>query len=221
VADLDDVIAVAGGACVVAAVHASSARAVGAVLLVTLVAGLLAGGTGWLLFERAQSDAERTVFVLGAIALVGGAAEYLRSSPLLAGVVAGIVWKRSPGAADHIIRADVGRFQHPLVILLLVIAGALVQFSAVALWLLGPFVVFRLAGKVIGAWLGSRLLEGGTAAMLAAYLLPPGLLGIAISLNVVQASASPAATAVLSAVALGTLVSELLALVVVPAGATE
>jgi hypothetical protein len=219
IADLDDGIAVAGGAIAVAAVHGETAQAVLATVLFTVIVGLLAGCAGWLLFDRARSEAERAVFVLGAIALVGGAAEYLRSSPLLAGALAGAVWRRTPGPADRIIRTDVGRFQHPLVILLLVAAGALVTPTRVALWLLAPVVVFRLSGKIAGGWIAARLIPGGNPAALTAYLLPPGLLGVAIALNVVQVSASPAATAILSAVTLGTLASELLALIVLPAAA--
>jgi hypothetical protein len=221
IADLDDGIAVVGGAIAIATLHAQTALDVAASLLVTIAVGLLAGLVGWLLFERAHSPAERAVFVLGAIALAGGAAVYAGGSALLAGGIAGLAWRRLPGDADRIIRADVGRFQHPLVVLLLVIAGALVEITAVVGWLLAHFVVFRLAGKVLGALIGSRFAPVVGAADLAAYLMPPGLLGIALAITFVQVSPSPAAIAVASAVALGTLASEILALAVLPGGPAE
>jgi hypothetical protein len=221
IADLDDGIAVAGGAVAIAAVHAETGIDVAMSLLVTIAVGLLTGLVGWLLFERARSPAERAVFVLGAIALAGGGAVYAGGSPLLAGGIAGLAWRRLPGSADRIIRTDVGRFQHPLVVLLLVIAGARVELTPVVGWLLALFVVFRLAGKVLGALVGSRFAPVVGAADLAAYLVPPGLLGIALAITFVQVSPSPAAIAVASAVALGTLASELLALAVLPGGPAE
>jgi hypothetical protein len=157
------------------------------------------------------------------LALIGGGADYVRGSPLLAGLVAGGLWHVLPGHADRIVRDDVSRFQHPLVLLLLVGAGAWAQPSTLALWLLGPFVVFRFVGKVLGAWVAQRVVLSGHTSDLpgeearlaladfTAYLLPPGLLGIAVALNLLQVSPSPTATAVLSAVGAGTLVSEILA----------
>jgi hypothetical protein len=215
VADLDDAGALVAGAFVTAAISSSSAGETLRIVLFTALVGLLAGIAGWLLFERARSEAERGVFVLGSLALLGGAADYMQCSPLLAGMVAGLSWTLLPGRADRIVRGDVGRFQHPLVLLLLVSAGALIHVTALAVWLLAPFVVFRLAGKVIGAWAAARLLPV-TAGDLAAYLVPPGLLGIALAINFLQVSATPTALAVATAVALGTLASEAVAFVAVP-----
>jgi hypothetical protein len=215
VADLDDAGALVAGAIVTAAIASPSAGETLRIVLFTALVGLLAGVAGWLLFERARSEAERGVFVLGSLALLGGAADYMRCSPLLAGMVAGLSWTLLPGRADRIVRGDVGRFQHPLVLLLLVSAGALIHVTALAVWLLAPFVVFRLAGKVIGAWAAARLLPV-TGGDLAAYLVPPGLLGIALAINFLQVSATPTALAVATAVALGTLASEAVAFVAVP-----
>ena len=223
IADLDDGFAVVVGAVAVAAVHDSALASTASGVVTTVLIGVLGGAAGWLLFERARGDAERGVFVLGTLALLGGGADYVRGSPLLSGLVAGALWHVLPGRADHVVRDDVSRFQHPLVLLLLVAAGAWAQPSVLALWLLGPFVVFRFVGKVLGAWVAQALSRQGTDARatrpsrpiavgdFAAHLLPPGLLGIAVALNLLQVSPSPTATAVLTAVAAGTLVSEVLA----------
>ena len=63
--------------------------------------------------------------MLGALALAGGAAAYLRVSPLAVGLVAGVFWTVAPGRADRIVQDDLRKVQHPLVVLLLVTAGAL------------------------------------------------------------------------------------------------
>jgi hypothetical protein len=223
IAELDDGFAVLAGAIAVSAIHAETFAATLSVLTSTVLIGVLAGIAGWLLFERAGSDAERGVFVLGTLALLGGGADYVRGSPLLAGLVAGALWHVLPGHADRIVRDDVSRFQHPLVLLLLLGAGAWADPSVLALWLFAPFVVFRYAGKVFGAWVAQRVVAFGPSptpssgeprlglADFTAFLLPPGLLGIAVALNLLQVTPSPTATAVLSAVAAGTLVSEILA----------
>jgi hypothetical protein len=215
VADLDDAGAVVVGAVVAATIAGESPGAAARSVLLTIVVGLLAGLAGWLLFERARSAAERGVFVLGSLALLGGAADYVRCSPLLAGMVAGLAWALLPGHADSIVRTDVGRFQHPLVLLLLISAGVLIDVTMLAIWLLAPFVVFRLTGKVMGAWVAARVLPL-SAGQLAGYLVPPGLLGIALAINFLQISATPTAAAVATAVALGTFLSEVLALVALP-----
>jgi hypothetical protein len=184
---------------------------------VTMLVGLAVGIAGWLLIERAHSVAERGLFVLGLLALVGGASAYLSLSPLLAGLTAGMFWNWSPGRTDVIVREDISKFQHPLAVLILIAAGANLELSMAALWLFAPFVLFRIAGKLAGGWLASRLTPGLASADLGAHLLAPGLLGIAFALNLHQHLATTDAAAVLTAVVIGTLASEGVAWLVAPA----
>lgn len=212
IADLDDALLVAvGGAAMCLAAHGSVWVAL-LLTAATVVAGVVTGMAGWLLLESSHSTAERSAVVLGTLALAGGSAEYLGGSPLLAGYVAGVYWRVLPGRAAETVSGDLWRFQHPLVILMLVVAGALASSGLVILWLGLAFVLLRAAGKTMGGWVAARVVGGVSAAQLTAYLLQPGLLGIAAALNFVQISAAPVATTVLTAVAVGTLVSELLAL---------
>ena len=81
------------------------------------------------------------MFVLGALSLAGGAAAYLRVSPLAVGLVAGVFWTVAPGRADRIVHDDLRKVQHPLVVLLLVTAGAL--------WV--PIAVSRLVARAVPA----------------------------------------------------------------------
>ena len=215
VADLDDVlpIVVTIGAC--ALVPGAVDRGLWMVLLAPIVVGAAVGAIGWLLFERAESNAERVVFVLGALSLAGGAASYLRVSPLAVGLIAGGIWTLAPGRADRIVQDDLRKVQHPLVVLLLVTAGAMATPSLAAVWLLTPYLLFRLAGKVAGAWLSARLVEV-SAADLAAYLMSPGVLAVAFALNFRQLLPGTAGDVILSTVAMGTAAFELFALAVVP-----
>jgi hypothetical protein len=117
-------------------------------------------------------------------------------------------------------------------VLLLVIAGARVVPSLPALWLLAPYMLCRLAGKVAGAWLATPLLgepaaepPAGDAAEaapalapsdLAAFLMPPGVLALAFALHFQQILPADDGTVLLSTVAAGTAAFELFAIAVLP-----
>jgi len=181
--DLDDAPLVVLAAMAVAI---AGARPVGHALVLTAGAALCAGVAGWLLFERARSEAERGVFVAGIIALLGGVGAHAGTSPLLSGTLAALLWAWSPGRADPIIAADLRKLQHPLVALLLIVAGASVQWHAAVLWIAAPLVMLRLIGKLLASVVAARVAVVPTG-LLATVLLPPGVLGVAIALNVQQA----------------------------------
>ncbi len=224
IADLDDVLPIVLGGIVVVRVSAAPFTPWLATLGDVGITLLLGGGVGlagWLLFERAHSRAERNVFIAGILALLGGTAAYLGQSPLLAGLVAGVLWTRLPGGADHVIREDLQKFQHPLIVLLLLVAGASCGYSLAAVWLCAPLVLFRLAGKLVGGWVASRMQQDVAPADLGGYLIAPGLLGIAYALNVRQVLEAGGATALLTAVVVATLASEALAYVLTPTDEAE
>jgi hypothetical protein len=85
----------------------------------------------------------------------------------------------------------------------------------VAAWLLAPYLLFRLVGKLAGAWITARSLEVH-AADLAAFLMPPGVLAVAFALNFRQVLPPGAGETLVSTVAMGTAAFELFSLVVVP-----
>jgi hypothetical protein len=219
IADLDDVLPiVVSGVLVVMLGSVSPVPIWAAVawLFRTIVLGIAVGTAGWLLFERAHSQAERNVFIAGTVALIGGTSSLLSLSPLLAGLMAGLLWVWLPGHADRVVRSDLQRVQHPLIVVLLLVAGASCEFSREAVWLAGPLVLFRLTGKLMGGWLAMRVQGLVTASELGLHLIAPGLLGIAVALHLLQAVRTPGMTAVLTAVVAATLASEALALVLRP-----
>lgn len=215
VADLDDVLPIALATLAFALLPSGAARNPWFVSVAPLAVGAAVGAIGWLLFERAESASERIVFLLGTLALAGGAAVYIRVSPLAVGLIAGLFWTLAPGRAERLVRADLGRVQHPLVVLLLVTAGALWVPSTAAWWLLAPYLLFRLAGKILGASAAATFLDV-RAADLAAFLMPPGVLAVAFALNFRQMLPAAAGELLVSTVAVGTAAFELFALAVVP-----
>jgi hypothetical protein len=211
IADLDDALPIVVGG-IVLALGTAQTMTLGLTLAVLNIAAPLAiAAAGWLLFERTHDPSERTVFVVGVVALIGGGAAYLGVSPLLAGMVAGLFWKYAPGRADGIIADDLRRLQHPLVVLLLIVAGASTEPSMLAVWIAGIYVITRLNGKLLAGWVVSRAIPRLSPANLGGALLAPGVIGLSFALAFHMASPTVASTAVLTAVAIGTLASELLA----------
>jgi hypothetical protein len=215
VADLDDVLPILVAAAAVALVGGGTPLRWLAAFGGPIAIGLVCGAIGLLLFEQTSGDAERAVFVLGVLALIGGACAYAGCSPLLAGMSAGLFWRNMPGRADAIIVGDLRKFQHPLVVLLVMVAGAQAAAAPLSVFLFAIFVVFRLSGKVIGGAAAARLVPALAGEALGAFLVSPGVLGIAIALNLQQIAPSDG-RAVVSAVAAGALVFELLSGFVAP-----
>ena len=182
IVDLNDAPLVVLGA-VVVALAGSRPLLTGAVLIIA--ASVLVGSAGWMLFERARGEAERGAFVAGTLALLGGVGAYTGMSPLLGGTVAALVWTWSPGRADRVIASDLQKLQHPLVALLLVIAGATIQWQYALLWIAAPLVLVRLVAKLLASLAAARVAHV-PAGLLATVLLPPGVMGVALALNIQQ-----------------------------------
>ena len=207
IADLEDVPLILLGAVVVAL--AGGGLPVVANVTAAAVAGAAVGLAGVLLFERAAGPAERGVFVTGAVLLLGGVAAFIDASPLLSGAVAAVVWVRMRGAADELVRSDLRKLQHPLVALLLIVAGASVQFDLAVLWIAAPLVLFRLTGKLLASAMTARV-SGVPAGVLGTVLAPPGVVGVALALNVQQVIGTADAILV-SSVTAAAVASEVLA----------
>jgi hypothetical protein len=221
IADLDDVVPIVLSGIVLALAGGDALRPSLTPLLAAPAIGLAIGTAGWLLFERAESPAERGALLLGALALLGGAPAYLHASPIVAGFTAGLFWTLAPGRADRVVAGDLRRLQHPLVMLLLVTAGAMCVPSWSALWLVAPYVLFRLTGKLAGGWLAARVsgVDTGMRVMdLGVHLIPPGVIGLAFALGFLQILPAGIGSLIVTVVALGSILCELAAFYVLPAG---
>ena len=221
VADFDDLFLIAVGSATLVFIRASYGSVSPLLALAPIAIGILVAVAGLLLFEHSRDESERGLLVLGAVSLLGGASAYLMTSSLAAGLIAGVVWTLAPGRADEILAREAQKMQHPLVALLLVTAGAFFVPSAAVLWLLVPYVLFRLVGKIIGAAAAVSTLPGIRAFELAGYLVPPGVIGIGFSLTFMFALPSEAGRIVVSVAAAGTLLSELLGMFLIPAEPAE
>lgn len=211
VADFDDVLPVVLGGLIIALLSNSSSPATA--LALTAAAGVIIAVAGAVLFEFADGAPERGVFVTGTVLLLGGAAAYVGASPLLSGCIAGVIWTGATESMANLVDSDLRKLQHPLVAILVILAGASSQFSYPLLWIAAPLVLARLTGKLVGSMVTARLVDI-PAGLLATVLTPPGVLGIAFALNVQQVI-STGDSLIVSAVAAATVGSELLATVLV------
>lgn len=214
ISDLDDVLPVVIGGLALTMLHAGGALAsIGLVLAASVVAALVSLA-GWLLVGRAATESEQRTVLAGTLLLIGGTAAYVSQSALLLGLVAGLTWNACGGEArDRIVR-DLRALQHPLVVLLLIVAGARAVPSTVSLLVAAAYLVWRVVGKLAGGWLVGRWIGREATPGLGLSLVPPGVTGIAFALNVAQADPNAErAGAVLAVVVFGSLASELVTLV--------
>jgi hypothetical protein len=205
-ADLDDVPIIIFATAAIPL--AAGIPAVWTTILVTVLGAVTIAVAGLLLFSRAETTAERGVVVTGTLLLLGGAAAYTNTSPLTTGLLAGVLWQRYSREATFV-GSDFERLQHTLLALLLIAAGATMQFSWALLWLAAPLVILRLSGKTLGGLLFARVAHL-PAGLLSTVLLPPGILGIALALNFQQVLGG-GETLLLSAVTASTMLCELFA----------
>src|SRR5262245_22690561 len=209
VRQLDVVLPAFAGAIMLAWVRE---QAIGQALWLSAQAVLLAlviGISAWLLLARASSETEQRIFGASALLLLGGLADYLSLSALLSGIVAGTLWRLIGGPAADAIRRDSGHVQHPLLVLLLVVAGARTHVSPQILGLILAYPILRTVGKLAGAWLARRVTKPMLPDDLGLALVAPGIFGIAFSVNVVRA-AGPVTDPLLAVVVIGSIVSQLI-----------
>jgi len=143
-------------------------------LITVAIAGIavIVALAGWLLIGQTDSEREQQVFVVGSLLLIGGAAAYLSLSALFAGLFAGILWSGAGDLARARIVKELDYFQHPLVVLLLLVAGASITRFVEAAVLALVVLILHLASR------------DGTREPSVAAAMPLPLVAIALALDV-------------------------------------
>jgi hypothetical protein len=211
VIELGVLLPIVAGGLVLAWLHAGSFGA--ACVLVVRACGvtLALAAAAWLLLTRTSSETEERVFALSALLLVGGVAAALSLSALFAGLVAGLLWRYAGRHPRETIRRDVLFVQHPLVVLVLLVAGARAELSLATLALSVGYVVLRVAGQLAAGSMARRVAGVTAPRDLGLRLLPPGVFGVAIALNTISVAGGDASM-LLATVVVGTIGSELVAI---------
>jgi hypothetical protein len=216
IGDLDDVLPVVLGGVALALLREGSPGPAASLLGQSIALTLVVAVAGRLLVSAVASDSEQRVFALGALLLIAGLAEFLALSALLAGFVAGFFWSVAAPRVRERIARDVRHVQHPLVVLLLLIAGARAEASPTIATLSVAYLLFRVLGKVIAGWFTAPVVRLPRSSNLGVYLLSPGVIGLAFALNALRVWPDAGGTSVLSAVVFGSIASELLSLFIHP-----
>jgi hypothetical protein len=165
-----------------------------------------------LLITETAAETEQRVFVVGALLLLGGAAAHLSLAAPLVGLAAGIFWNLTGGAARDRVAREVSYLQHPLTVLLFIVAGARANLGGDLLGIGVGYAALRILGKLTGGWFAARVTPE-LPRRLGLFLSAPGVVGIAIALNVLQARGYAGST-MLAIVIAGSLTAELFSLVV-------
>jgi len=159
-------------------------------------------------------EEEMLLVVIGAIAFGGGLSLYLNLSPLLVNLIAGAVvanFARSRGQAG--IRNVLLRGERSIYVLFLILVGAAWQLNSLWIILLAfVYLISRIAGKLMGGSLASRLFLPSSlaAGSIGLGLLSHGGMALAIVVNLQQIHRSALTDVVISVVLLGMLASELI-----------
>jgi hypothetical protein len=211
--NVDDLLTILAGGLLVAGLREPGSSDM-VVLLASLAAiSVTVALAGWLLVGQTPSEGEQHVFVVGTLLLVGGAATYLSMSAAFAGLLAGIAWNLAGNLAKARIVRDLHYFQHPLVVLALITAGAAATVSVDAMVLAVVFVAARAVFRPLGRWIGRHVSAITTTGEGVSSLISAGLVGIALALDTFRVDARPEwAVTLLAAVVIGTIGSEALAL---------
>jgi hypothetical protein len=207
--DVDVVVAIiAGGLTMLATREQGVLSAISVTAQLVGIAAAVAVA-GWLLLAPIASDTEQRVFGVATLLLLGGVADYLSLSALMAGLVAGAFWYMTGGVAHDSLQRHLAHLQHPLVALILLVAGAGTQFTSGIVALAVAYVLLRAVGKLTGSF-ATAFVDPALSRGVASRLLSPGILGVAFALNAMRA-AGPEMRVVLSVAVLGTIGSQLLA----------
>jgi Kef-type K+ transport system membrane component KefB len=188
-----------------------------AVLGWTAVALALGAALGvvflWLTLPRPGRD-ELIVFLLGLLVFGAGAALRLGVSPLFVCMVAGAV-VGNMSALRRRVFAALEAWEKPIYVVLLILAGALLQFPT---WLIVPlsllYLLVRGVAKVAGGFLTPRLIGVAAPLRLGAGLLPQGGISLAMVISATlmygTLESEGSIRLVFSTVVLGVALSELL-----------
>ncbi|MEG1710333.1 MAG: cation:proton antiporter [Clostridia bacterium] len=164
-------------------------------IIASLVLGLIMGvlislGTKWF-----KGRGNRTSFVIACIFMIIGIEFLLKdkfgfslSSLLSCMTMAAIFTNVSSNVCEEVVPL-VDRITPPLVIIFFVISGAdlrLESMSIVALIVLAIYLIFRIAGKIAGTWVGGKISHANPVVQkyLGYGLLPQGGIAIGLSLAV-------------------------------------
>lgn len=212
-AGLGVVVPIVAGGLLLTRLRSDSLAAALTLLAQVSVITMALAGAAWLLLSKVSSVTEERVIALSALLLVGGVGQALSLSSLFSGLIAGVFWRYAGGRSRDSIGRDVLFVQHPLLVIVLLVAGARADLSPPILALGLAYLVLRIAGQLAGGVVAGRVARVDVPRDLVPRLLLPGVFGVAFALNLDGAGGAEAPM-LLAVVVAGTIASELVAPIV-------
>ena len=111
--------------------------------------------------------------------------------------------------------------QHPLLVVVLLVAGARVELTLISLTLGAGYLLLRVVGTLVGGLLTVRVLGEKAPQDLWFHRLRPGAFGVAYALNAMAVVGTEASSVLLTAVVVGTIGSDLFAFLLPPRSVDE
>lgn len=153
-------------------------------LSVALALGVGGGILLWLSMRLAAPRRDQFLLLMGVITLGGGLATMFHLSPLGIGFVAGAVYANIGGRGRSWSAQRLGRFERPIYLGLLLVAGARMPYQdwGLTATLLAVYLVLHVVVKIAAGWLLSRevVRGGGIGFDLRASLVPQGAIGLVV-----------------------------------------
>ena len=157
-----------------------------------IMLGVLIGLPAAFLTGRIRPGQPMLTEALGFVFLCGGLAIWMNVSFLIASMTMGFVIATLAKHHEYPFHS-IENIEWPFMVIFFVLAGESLEFHAVrqAGIIGGLYILFRIAGKVMGAWLGCRMAKTGprTGHWMGLALLPQA--GVAIGMALVAASRFP------------------------------
>lgn len=186
-------------------------------LAVSAGGGALLGVVTWLLLGGRATGSERLLLGLAMLAFTAGFGGWLLVSPAAVAAIAAVVLANLPGERGMQLFEAVRRVERPAVVILMVVIGF--HLAGALHWVVAPLLLAMTLLRLVAKQWSGDLVTGpvpgapGLAVRRgwAQGLVPQGMLGLAIALSFFHVWRDEVARSVLAAVALGSVVNELLA----------
>lgn len=202
--ELGVLLPIAAGGILLASLGADSAMGAAGRLLHACAATLAVAAAAWLLLTKVRTETEERIYAASALLLVGGVAVALSFSALFGGVLAGLVWRLAGRHPRETVQRDVLFLQHPLLVLVLLVAGARADLSPMTLAIGAVYVALRVTGHLAGGAVARRIIGISAPRDLGRDGLPPGVFGVGFALNVILVAGADGSL-LLSVVVVGTI----------------
>ena len=185
--ELGVLLPIAAGGLLLAWLGAGTIIGAGGRLLHASAATMAVAAAAWLLLTKVRTETEERIYAAAALLLVGGVAVALSFSALFGGVVAGLVWRLAGRHPRETVQRDVLFLQHPLLVLVLLVAGARADLSPMTLAIGVVYVALRVTGQLAAGIVACRIIGSSAPRDLGREGLPPGVFGVGFALNVIGA----------------------------------